>query len=168
MVFYCFIYFNPILTNFFFKSKQNRDLKLHSKTPIPSVTYYCDYTQWLDSDGVVTVVNCRQHGDSTKLCSHHAVVNSDYTITVIVQSLCLVCDWWNRSFTVYLYSLLKLSVLGNKKQRIFFLMKKQTPWNQVEFHEVYLQAGIAQVCLLLFTNYYDYPVYSWFSVSKHQ
>ena len=29
-----------------------------------------------------------------------AVVNSDYTVTV--QSLCLVGDWWNRSFAVYL------------------------------------------------------------------
>ena len=30
--------------------------------------------QWLDSDGVVTVDNCRHHGDFTvdQLCSHHA------------------------------------------------------------------------------------------------
>ena len=31
-------------------------------------------TQWLDSDGVVTLVNCRQHSDYTvdQLCSHRA------------------------------------------------------------------------------------------------
>ena len=31
-------------------------------------------TQWLVSDGVVTVGNCRQHGDYTvdQLCSHRA------------------------------------------------------------------------------------------------
>ena len=40
--------------------------KLHSKTPIPSVTYLGRVTtQWLDSESVVTVVNCRQPGDYT-------------------------------------------------------------------------------------------------------
>ena len=44
---------------------------LHSKTPIPSVTYWA---QWLHSDGVVTVVNCQQHGNYTvdQLCSLYA------------------------------------------------------------------------------------------------
>ena len=44
----------------------------HSKNPIPSVTSVT--TQWLDSDGVVTVGSCQQHGDCTveQLCSHRA------------------------------------------------------------------------------------------------
>ena len=51
-------------------------------------------TQWLDSDGVVTVVNCWQHGDYTvdQLCSHSAAsscLNCDYIphCPVTVQSL---------------------------------------------------------------------------------
>ena len=52
-------------------------------------------TQWLDvdSDGVVTVHNCRQHGVYTAIDSSvtvlPAVVDSDYTITI--QSLCSHC-----------------------------------------------------------------------------
>ena len=34
------------------------NFQLHSKTPIPSVTYWAVTTGWLDSDSVVTVVNC--------------------------------------------------------------------------------------------------------------
>ena len=52
---------------------------LHSKTPIPSVTYYkysdgTVTTQWLNSDCVVTVNNCRQHSDYIvdQLYSHRA------------------------------------------------------------------------------------------------
>ena len=52
---------------------------LHSKTPIPSVTYSAQglhTIQWLDSDGVVTVVNCWQYTDYTitfdQLSSHRA------------------------------------------------------------------------------------------------
>ena len=61
-------------------------------------------TQWLDSDGLVTVVNCWQHCDTLQLikCAVTVLladVNSDHTVTV--QSLCLVDDWWNRSFAVY-------------------------------------------------------------------
>ena len=50
--------------------------------------------QWLDSDSVVTVVKCWQHGDYTANGSYVnlllAVINSDYT--VIVQSLCSYFD----------------------------------------------------------------------------
>ena len=50
-------------------------------------------TKWLDSDSVVTVVNCWQHGDYTAIGSLLtvllAVVNGDYTVTV--QSLCSHC-----------------------------------------------------------------------------
>ena len=62
-------------------------------------------TWWLDSDSVATVVNCRQHGDYTAICSSvttlPAVINDDYTVTVQSQcSDCLEGDWWNRSFAV--------------------------------------------------------------------
>ena len=59
-------------------------LHLHSKTPIPSVTYAAQwlYTRWLDSDGVVTVVNYRQ-----QVTVLPAVAN--YTVTV--QSPCSHC-----------------------------------------------------------------------------
>ena len=48
-------------------------------------------TQWLDSDHVVTAVNCQQHRNFTvdQLFSHSAAINSDYTVTV--QSLSSHC-----------------------------------------------------------------------------
>ena len=63
---------------------------IRSKTLTPSVSYLA---QWLDDDDVVTIVNCRQHGDYTAIGSSvtvlPAVVNSHYTI--VVQSLCSHC-----------------------------------------------------------------------------
>ena len=50
-------------------------------------------TQWLDSDSVVPVDNCRQHGDFVYLQHCHC--------PVIVKSLCLVGKWQNSSFAVY-------------------------------------------------------------------
>ena len=49
-------------------------------------------TQWLDSNSLVTIVKSWQHGDYTvdQLCSHRAA-----------DSWCSLCDWWNRSFAVY-------------------------------------------------------------------
>ena len=48
--------------------------ELHSKIPIPSVILGTVTTQWLDSDDVVTIVDCPQHGDYTvdQLCSQRA------------------------------------------------------------------------------------------------
>ena len=50
-------------------------------------------TQWLDSDGVVTVDNCQQHGDwaanGSLITVPPAANNGDYTVTV--QSLCSHC-----------------------------------------------------------------------------
>ena len=60
---------------------------VHSKAPIPSVTYEA---QWLDSNIVVTVANCQQHSDRAAngnvVAVLLAVYNSDYTLTA--QSLC--------------------------------------------------------------------------------
>ena len=61
-------------------------LRLHSKTPIQLVTILHSDYRGLDSDSVVTVVNCQQHDDYTAICSSvtvlPAVVNGDYTVTV--------------------------------------------------------------------------------------
>ena len=50
-------------------------------------------TQWLDSDSVVTVDNCQQHGDwaasGSVVTVLLAVNNGDYTVTI--QSLCSHC-----------------------------------------------------------------------------
>ena len=70
--------------------------QLRSKTPIPSVTYKA---KWLHSEGVVTVDNCQQHRDWPASGSVVTITNSDYTVTV--QSLCLVGDWWKKSFAAY-------------------------------------------------------------------
>ena len=58
-------------------------------------------TQWLDSDGVVTVDNCWQHGDYTidRLCSHRAS-NSKPRWLHRHCPVTLPSDWRNRSFAV--------------------------------------------------------------------
>ena len=57
-------------------------------------------TQWLESDSVVTVAGSTV---TTRFINYVVTVlpevnNGNYTI--IVRSLCLVGDWWNRSFDV--------------------------------------------------------------------
>ena len=78
--------------------------RLHSKTLIPSVTtLHCDYM--VDTDGVVTIINWRQHSDYTAIGSSVTVLlavnNGDYTISVhhVVTVQC--SDWWDKSFAVY-------------------------------------------------------------------
>ena len=69
--------------------------KFTEKNPIPSVTYYAQslHSDWAVTlyHDVVTVVNCRQHGDYTidQLCSQSAasIVNSNFTVAV--QSRCI-------------------------------------------------------------------------------
>ena len=59
-------------------------------------------TWWLDSDSIVTVANCRQHGDWAANCSVVTVLlavnNGDYTVTVQHS------NWWKRSFAVVVHS----------------------------------------------------------------
>ena len=57
--------------------------QLHSKIPMLETAI----TWWLDNDNVATVANCLQHSDNPVMptCSH-----------------CLVSDWWNRNFAVYI------------------------------------------------------------------
>ena len=64
-------------------------------------------TWQLDSDSVVTVVNCQLHSDYIAIGSSvtmlPVVIIGDYTATV--QSLSLAGDWWSRSFAVYIEDL---------------------------------------------------------------
>ena len=58
-------------------------IKIHSKTPIPSVPYK---PQWLDRDGVVTDDNSLQHSDYTVdqlwvVTLLPAINSGDYTVS---------------------------------------------------------------------------------------
>ena len=66
-------------------------------------------TQWLDNDSVVTVDNFRQYGDiydaNDSVDTVLPAVNNialHCHCPVTMQSLCLVGDWRNKSFAVYM------------------------------------------------------------------
>ena len=94
-----------------------------AKLPFYSISHLLGAvsTQWLDSEGVITVDSCRHQGENTVdqlwVSLRLTFNNSDYTVTVLycVVTVCLVGYWWNRS-------LLYTSVLTKIQTCCFFTL----------------------------------------------